>query len=74
MYDYAMFEAARARHNDIQRAMEKARQGIEVHGTAPQVDSVLPGWVNQLLHAAPFRRHPDANGDKAQPSKEETYL
>jgi hypothetical protein len=57
MYDYAMFEASRARYADIQREFEKARQGVEIHGVPPKVDRSLPNWVSELLHAAPFRRH-----------------
>lgn len=68
MYDYAMFEASRMRYNDIQREMDKARQGMEIHGVAPRTDRSLPVWVNQLLHASPFRRHDEETQRDARPN------
>ncbi len=68
MYDYAMFEASRMRYNDIQREIEKSRQGMEIHGVAPQADRALPAWVNQLLHASPFRRHEEDAQPDTRPS------
>ena len=68
MYDYAMFEASRMRYKDIQREVEKARQGMEIHGTLPKADRALPAWVSHLLHTSPFRRSDEASKPDREPS------
>ena len=68
MYDYAMFEASRARFKDMQREVEKARQGMEISGVTPKVDRSLPAWVSQLLLASPFRRQDEKIQHDVRPS------
>lgn len=60
MYDFALFEASRERHEDLQRQAADARRGVEIHGRPHYIGHTLPAWMSKLLAHAPFGQHDDA--------------